>query len=133
MDRLLDLLPRILFLCGLGLIIGLSGFLRPVPAGAETLPDPTKPESPGRSERGNAAQAQQRKKPSWELTSIIHSPQRKLAVINGEIRQVDEDIAGARVLKILPDTVIILYRGQRRVLRLLPRGSGLNRSGNNRE
>lgn len=132
MDRLLDLLPRILFLCGLGLLMALSGFLRPVPAKAEPLPDPTQPERSEKT-RQSGTQAQQRKEPSWELTSIIHSPQRKLAVINGEIRQVGEDIAGARVLKILPDTVIILYRGQRRVLRLLSRGSGLNRSGNNRE
>ena len=129
MDRLLSTLIRILLLCGLGLFIALSGSLRPVPAKAEALPDPTKPD---RSEetRQRGTQTQQRKEPSWKLTSIIHSPRRKLAVINGEIRRVGEDIAGARVLAIQLDTVVILYRGQRRVLRLLSRDSGLSRTGN---
>lgn len=130
MDRLLGPLTRILLLCVLGLSVALSGALRPVPATAEPLPDPTKPDRLGRSDRGGGAQVRQREEPSWNLTSIISSPRRKLAVINGEIRRVGENIAGARVLAIQRDTVIIRYSGQRRVLRLLSRGSGLSRSGN---
>jgi len=129
MDRLLGTLTRILLLCGLGLVIAFSGFLRPVPAKAEPLPDPTKPERPQKT-RQSGTQAQQRKEPSWKLTSILHSPRRKLAVINGEIRRAGEDIAGARVLAIQSDSVVILYRGQRRTLRLLSRESGLSRTGN---
>lgn len=129
MDRLLGTHTRILLLCGLGLFIALSGTPRPFTAQAESLPDPTRPERSDKT-RQSATQSRPRKEPSWKLTSIIRSPRRKLAVINGEIRGVGEDIAGARVLAIQADTVVILYRGQRRVLRLLSRDSGLSRTGN---
>ncbi len=129
MDRLLGTLTRILLLCGLGVFIALAGSLRPIPAKAEPLPDPTEPERSQKT-RQSGTQAQQRKEPSWKLSSIIHSPRRKLAVINGEIRRVGEDIAGARILAIQSDTVVIHYRGQRRILRLLSGESGLSRTGN---
>lgn len=129
MDRFLDTITKATLLCGLGLLVALSGPIRPFPAQGESLPDPTKPERAGK-ERGSAAGAKQQQAPSWELTSIIHSPRRKLAVINGEIRRVGEHVVGAKVLTIRPETVILLYRGQRRVLRLLPRETGLSRTGN---
>jgi len=129
MDRFLDTITRATLICGLGLLFAFSGPIRPFPAQGESLPDPTRPDK-AEEERGSAAGAKQQQAPSWELTSIIHSPRRKLAVINGEIRKVGEHVAGAKVLTIQPDTVILLYRGQRRVLQLLPRETGLSRTGN---
>jgi len=129
MDRILSTIVKTSLLCGLGLLVALSGPLRPFPAKGESLPDPTRPDHKKGHGQGSPG-ADEQEMPSWKLTSIIHSPQRKLAVINGEIRQAGEHVAGARIQTIRPDSVILLYRGQRRVIRLFPRGNGLNRTGN---
>jgi MSHA biogenesis protein MshK len=128
MDRFLDALGKVSLVCGLGLLLAVSGHPGPSTAHGGSLSDPTRPEGPG----GDVAAQQQpqHREPTWDLTSIIHSPRRKLAVINNRITGVGEEVAGARILAIRPDSVLLLYRGQRRVLRLLSGDTGLNRTGN---
>jgi len=130
MDRLLKTISRMSLVCGLILIFAFSGLLPPFPANGESLPDPTRPEKPGKQGQGTAGAKQQKEPPSWELTSVLHSPGRKLAIINEEVLGVGEEIAGARILEIRQDSVILFYRGQRRVIRLLSQGTGLSRTGN---
>lgn len=52
------------------------------------------------------------------LNSVLLSTARKLAVINGESVGENDTVAGARVLRILEDRVIVRYRGEEQVLLL---------------
>jgi len=129
MDRLLNDFSRLSLLSALVLAVALSGPFSPFPASGQSLPDPTRPEKTGKQGQGPAG-AKRQKEPSWELTSVLYAPSRKLAVINDEIREAGQEIAGARILEIRQDSVVLLYRGQRRVVRLLSQGTGLRRTGN---
>lgn|GEM_PF-1455636 len=76
---------------------------------AENLPDPTRPP---------AAVWQSPEQPSdlssetWEVTSILVSPGRRVAVINGQSRQEGDKVAGAVVLKISPLAVTFRKDGR---------------------
>jgi len=126
MDRLLDTLCKRTLAGCIGLLLFVAGICFPANA-ADPLSDPTRPEKPAGA-RSSSARSEQNSSPSWELSSIIRSPRRKLAVINGKIRQAGEDIGGARILAIKPHAVVLLYRGERRTLRLFPQGAGLERT-----
>ncbi|MAZ86453.1 MAG: hypothetical protein CL693_02320 [Cellvibrionaceae bacterium] len=58
-------------------------------------------------------------KPSgWRLDSVLISSQRKQAVINGKSVSEDSWIRGAQVKRIQANKVVILVKGEERVLRL---------------
>ncbi len=82
------------------------------PSDAEIqLRDPTRPLSYVEGAGAN--------KPSgWRLDSVLISSQRKQAVINGKSVSEDSWIRGAQVKRIQANKVVILVKGEERVLRL---------------
>ena len=58
---------------------------------------------------------------SWDLSSILISPQRRVAIINGKTVQLGETLAGAKVLRINETNVKLKYREEVIVLKLFPR------------
>jgi len=88
---------------------GLSGDLY-------ALNDPTHPTDPnhyfGTGQAGNGS--------GWSLQSILSSPERRIAVINGSRVREGDRIGSARVMRI-HDSHVLLNTGSRTVtLRLLP-------------
>lgn len=55
---------------------------------------------------------------SYNLQSILVSPMRILAMINGQIVGTGSTVQGARVLAIGKNHVVLLYAGQKRVIYL---------------
>lgn len=81
------------------------------------LKDPTRPPvspSGGAIEEDNAATG-------WTLSSILVSPQRRVAIINGKAVTAGEILAGAKVLSISEKSVKLEFRGEVLLLNLLPK------------
>ncbi len=78
---------------------------------SESLRDPTRPLS---YVEGAAAA----KSSGWRLDSVLISSQRKLAVINGKSVTEDSWVRGAQVKQIQANKVVIVVKGEERVLRL---------------
>ena len=80
-------------LCGLLLLIAASGLQ------AEPLRDPTRPPQsltvPARVETTS----------KWQVSSILISADRRVAMVNGRAVQVGDRVSGARVLAIAADSV----------------------------
>jgi len=57
---------------------------------------------------------------SWDLSSILVSPQRRVAIINGKTVKSGETLAGAKVLMINETSVKLKYRGEIILLKLFP-------------
>lgn len=57
---------------------------------------------------------------AWQLSSILISPQRSIAIINGQSVQVGDILAGARVKSINETVVKLKHRGETINLELLP-------------
>src|SRR5258706_8478563 len=85
-------------------------------AGAQGLSDPTRPPGSGSLESaGEAPQAA-----ALQLQSILLSPQRKIAVINGQTVKIGERVGDATLLAI-SETGVVLKRGdEQQRLQLLP-------------
>jgi len=97
------------------LLTGLAGLMPVQLFAAEELGDPMRPshvapESSGTESRG----------PSWVVESIIVSPARRLATINGRVVGIDDWVGGARVTEILPYEVRLEYKGEVRHISLIP-------------
>lgn len=56
----------------------------------------------------------------WKLSSILASPQRNVAIINGQSVQVGDALAGATVRNIKETVVTLDYRGKLIQLQLYP-------------
>ncbi|HEX7047114.1 MAG TPA: hypothetical protein VF275_06055 [Gammaproteobacteria bacterium] len=100
--------------------LGLTGVLALLLAShvsAGELGDPTRPsylpDAPAKKASAPAA-------PSWHVESIIVSPGRRLAVINGRVVGVNDRINAARVVEILPYEVRLEYQGEIRRISLVP-------------
>ncbi|RMG51379.1 MAG: hypothetical protein D6717_12945 [Gammaproteobacteria bacterium] len=93
----------------------LALLLLPMAASAadEALPDPMQPP---RIEV--AAPAAKARAPRWYLSSVLVSPGRRVAIINGRAVAPGERVDGARVVAIHPERVILETRGRRIELRL---------------
>jgi len=85
----------------------------PVSAG-ETLTDPTRPPA---TTAGDAVLAGQTPL-KWQLTSTIAGPERRVAVINGQILQIGEPIDGAVLEKVAPGSAFLVHDGRRFHLKL---------------
>ena len=82
---------------------------------AQTLPDPTRPAS-GTSQPGAAEES-----PGGpQLQSILISPKRKLAVINGQTLHIGDSFGSAIVVKISAQEVVLKSGGELQVLKLFP-------------
>ncbi|MCK4743425.1 MAG: hypothetical protein KAT25_06375 [Sulfuriflexus sp.] len=55
---------------------------------------------------------------SWDLSSILVSPQRRVAIINGKTVKSGETLAGAKVVMINETSVKLKYRGEIILLKL---------------
>lgn len=80
------------------------------------LTDPTRPTDPG-NYFGNAENRSDR---SWFLQSILSSPQRRIAVINGTRVREGDRIGSARVVRIRDSHVLLQSRGRTLTLHLFP-------------
>jgi MSHA biogenesis protein MshK len=83
---------------------------------AQALKDPTQPTDPGNyfgsSENDSAG--------SWSLQSILSSPQRRIAVINGTRVKEGDRIGTARVVRIRESHVLLNTKGRSLTLHLFP-------------
>jgi MSHA biogenesis protein MshK len=85
-------------------------------ASVHALKDPTQPTDPGiyfgraESPSGN----------SWSLQSILSSPQRRIAVINGTRVKEGDQIGFARVIRIHDSHVLLNTSGRTVTLQLFP-------------
>lgn len=79
------------------------------------LPDPTRPVIfPGAGAGGGEAQPAK-----WSLTSVLISPGRQVAVINGQVVQVGEHVDGARLVSVEPGSALLYRAGQKIQLKLI--------------
>jgi MSHA biogenesis protein MshK len=81
---------------------------------AQTLRDPTRPpflgaKGPGQIERSG-----------WILQSVLISPERRYAIINGEVVALGGSIAGAELIAIAEERVTLRTREGLRVFHLFP-------------
>lgn len=81
---------------------------------AESLRDPTTPMNYTRAVQAEAD------KESLKLESVLIASQRSLAVINGQMVKVNDTVSGAKVLSIMPGKVVVLAKGERQALHVLP-------------
>lgn len=98
----------LLFLSGVALLAGSA-------AAQQALPDPTRP-AVGASQPGAAEES-----PGGpQLQSILISPKRKLAVINGQTLHVGDSFGNAVVVKISAQEVVLKSGAELQVLKLFP-------------
>ena len=85
-------------------------------ASATALQDPTRPTDPAHyfGTGQNASDG------AWALQSILSSPGRRIAVINGERVREGDPIGAARVIRIHESHVLLDTGGRTLTLRLLP-------------
>jgi MSHA biogenesis protein MshK len=83
---------------------------------AHALKDPTQPTDP----KNYFGSAESHSDSSWSLQSILSSPQRRIAVINGTRVKEGERIGSARVVRIHDSRVLLNSRGRTLTLHLLP-------------
>lgn len=67
---------------------------------------------------------------SWELTAVLLSPGRSVAVINGKSLQLGEQLEGYKLIQVQSDQVILKNKQQKLVLRRA--GTGLKKVSINR-
>ena len=83
---------------------------------AQGLADPTRPPNVVPAAGGGQAEAEA---PSTQLQSVLLSPRRKLAVINGQTVALGEKVGDAVVTKITESAVVLKYGDRTEVLKLL--------------
>ena len=84
-------------------------------ASAQALRDPTRP--PGAGARGTS---QKPESSGWHLQSVLISPERRYAIINGEVVAVGGAVSGAQLLAVAPEQVTLRTRAGVRVVQLYP-------------
>lgn len=82
---------------------------------AQALRDPTRP--PGQGARGVAKGEQQS---GWNLQSVLISPERRYAIINGEVVPVGGSVGGAELVAVAPERVTLRTHEGLRVVPLFP-------------
>lgn len=85
-----------------GCVLLMAVLLGATPVAAGELKDPTRPPSVKAAGAPAAAAAARR---TWSLTSILVSPSRRVAVINGKALRVGQRIDGAELVEIQPHAV----------------------------
>ena len=90
-------------------------------AAAQALRDPTRP-PPVASAKGAPARIEQ---PGWILQSVLISPERRYAIINGEVVQLGGSIEGAELVAVAEERVTLRTREGLRIVHLFPEVSRL--------
>ena len=85
-------------------------------ATAQALRDPTRP-PPAESARGAAGRIEQS---GWVLQSVLISPERRYAIINGEVVKLGGSIAGAELVAVAEERVTLRTREGLRIVHLFP-------------
>jgi MSHA biogenesis protein MshK len=84
-------------------------------AAAEALRDPTRP--PAASVKGAT---ERHESTGWNLQSVLISPERRYAIINGEVVAVGGAVSGAQLVAVAPEQVTLRTREGVRILQLYP-------------
>ncbi len=82
---------------------------------AQALRDPTRP--PAGSAKGTAGKIAQS---GWILQSVLISPERRCAIINGEVVQLGGSIAGAELVAVAEGRVTLRTQEGLRIVHLFP-------------
>ena len=82
---------------------------------AQTLRDPTRPPAAGANRVVGKMQAS-----GWILQSVLISPERRYAIINGEVVALGGSIAGADLISIAAERVTLRTREGLRIVYLFP-------------
>ena len=85
-------------------------------ATAQALRDPTRPPSMA-SARGVAGRSEQS---AWILQSVLISPERRYAIINGEVVKLGGSIAGAELVAVAEERVTLRTQDGLRIVHLFP-------------
>ena len=88
------------------------------PVNAE-LGDPTRP--PDYKKQAEPPQAEAVAVEKWALTSVLISPQRRVAIVNGQAVQEGDTVESSRVVQIRTSEVLLQRDGKQIVVSLLPR------------
>jgi MSHA biogenesis protein MshK len=100
------------WLGGLMALLLLSG----LPLVAAALEDPTRPPD----FVGGANGAKQGQAPSWQVSSILISKDRRMAVVNGKTVRQGDQVGSARVVRISPTAVTLRTSIETFTVKLLP-------------
>lgn len=95
-------------------VIAAASLLLSLPANGAELVDPTRPSHVRGPTPSKTVRA-----PAWRVQSIIVSPTRRLALINGRLVGVGDRVNGAKVVEILPYEVQLEYHGETRRISLV--------------
>ncbi len=91
--------------------------------GQATADDPTRPPTAAEIRAWRGETGTETADSEWQLQSILTSPTRRLAIINGQRLQPGDQVDSAEVISIEPDRVVLTHRGREIILSL-----GLRRS-----
>jgi MSHA biogenesis protein MshK len=84
-------------------------------AGAQALRDPTRPPAAsGKSVAGKGGAS------GWILQSVLISPERRYAIINGEVVAIGGSVAGAELVAVAAERVTLRTQEGLRVVHLFP-------------
>ncbi len=98
-----------------GLLILMAATSQPLLA---QLPDPTRP--PDYTPEVQASDASAEENRSWVLSSVLISPARRVAVLNGRTVSRGDAIGDAVVIDIKPAQVVLVRDGRELTVQLLP-------------
>jgi MSHA biogenesis protein MshK len=84
-------------------------------ATAQSLRDPTRPPA-----AASAKPAASSERPDWVLQSVLISPERRYAIINGEVVRLGGSVAGAELIAVGEERVTLRTREGIRIVHLLP-------------
>ena len=84
---------------------------------AQGLPDPTRPST--YVDRSVLTEQRSEGMPGWDLRAIKTGNDSRIAIINGQLVRVGEEINSARVVEINSDSVVIEHRRSQIVLKVL--------------
>ncbi len=83
-----------------------------------TLPDPTRPAD---YSTDTVAEEEQPQEPTdWHLTAIRTSAEGRLAIVNGTLVRIGDEVGSATVLEITSKSVVLDYNQKRLEINLLP-------------
>lgn len=122
MDEVMTRAQRLV--CVLACALSASGALV-VPAGAQGLPDPTRP--PATMYNASSASAAPLAPQLPQLQSVLVSQGRRVAVIDGETYRAGDTYKGKRVAAVGEDEVVLVQGKQRQVVKLYPIAAGPSR------
>ena len=110
--RMTECIPKLLALCAA------LATCAPL-AAAQPLRDPTRPPA-GFGRTGEGGIVRRGRDAEWVLQSVLLSPERRYAIINGEILSLGGSVAGAELVAIREGEVTLRAGGTLRTVRLFP-------------